>query len=145
MSYIIQIIGAYIATVSAGLCVESPRALLFKSGYVGAVGYTVYLLAIAHHNAVIATLLAGIAIAIMSQIFARTFKAPVTLFYIPGFFPLVPGIGIYRTAFHYIHGENDIASQYFMQTLMIASAIALSIYLVDSLLEIYSHMTTKKT
>lgn len=143
MSYVIQLIGAYIATVSAALVVETPRSLLFKTGIGGAFGYGIYLIVLPHYDAVAATLLAGIGIAIMSQIFARVFKAPVTMFYIPGFFPLVPGIGIYRTAFYYINQDSLQAGHYLLQTLLIAGAIALSIFLVDSLLEIYSFLRKK--
>lgn len=143
MSFFIQLIGAYIATVSASLVVETPRTLLFKTGLVGAFGYGIYLIVLPHYDVIGATLLAGIGIAIMSQTFARVFKAPVTMFYIPGFFPLVPGIGIYRTAFHYINQDSGQAGHYLLQTLLIAGAIALSIFLVDSLLEIYSYLRKK--
>ena len=65
---------------------------------------------------------------------------PVTMFYIPGFFPLVPGIGVYRTAFYYINDNPAQASYYMVQSALIAGAIALSIFLVDSCLEIYHHL-----
>lgn len=62
------------------------------------------------------------------------------MFYIPGFFPLVPGIGVYRTAFYYINDNPAQASHYLLQSALIAGAIALSIFLVDSCLEIYHHL-----
>ena len=143
-SFIIQLIGAYVGSASAALCVESPKHLLYKVGIVGSAGYAVYLVFLPIFNSIGATLIAGIVIAILSQIFARIFKAPVTLFYIPGFFPLVPGIGIYRTSFYYINRDMEQASYYLLETLLIADSIALSIFIVDSLLEIYSHLRGKK-
>ena len=142
-SLLIQTFGAYVATVSAALMVEIPRSLLFKCGTVGAFGYAIYLLDFPHHGVVGATLVAGIGIAALSQFFARYFRAPVTMFYIPGFFPLVPGIGVYRTAFYYINNNPSEAGFYFIQSILIAGAIALSIFLVDSLLEIYHHLYRK--
>ncbi|MDO4432476.1 MAG: threonine/serine exporter family protein [Aerococcaceae bacterium] len=144
MSFWLQILGAYVATVSAGLTVEIPRALLFKVGYVGAFGYIMYLCVLPSSNVVVATLAAGIVIAGFAQLFARYFKAPVTMFYIPGFFPLVPGIGIYRTAFYYINQQPEQASHYFLQTLLVSGAIAVSIFLMDSLLEIFAHLHKKR-
>ena len=120
-----QTAGAYVATITAAIMVEIPRSLLFKCGWVGALGYLIYLLVMPGH---------------LSQLFARSFRAPVTMFYIPGFFPLVPGIGVYRTAFYYINDNPAQASHYLLQSALIAGAIALSIFLVDSCLEIYHHL-----
>ena len=135
-----QTAGAYVATITAAIMVEIPRSLLFTCGWVGALGYLIYLLVMPGHGPAVATLVAGIGIAILSQLFARSFRAPVTMFYIPGFFPLVPGIGVYRTAFYYINDNPAQASYYMVQSALIAGAIALSIFLVDSCLEIYHHL-----
>lgn len=138
--FIGQILAAYLITVTAAILVEAPKALLYKTGICGALGYFVYLLSLSWSSEVIATLIACMAMSITGQIFARIFKAPVTIFYIPSFFTLVPGAAIYRTAFYFIQGNSELMTHYFMQTLLIAGAIALGVFFVDSLLEIYSHM-----
>lgn len=144
IGFIAQIIGAYIATVAAALTVEIPRSLLYKCGIVGALGYLIFLLIVPLHGPTTATLLAGIAIAAISQAMARLLRAPVSMFYIPGFFPLVPGIGVYKTAFYSIHNQPDKASQYLVESILISGAIALSIFLVESLMEMYAHHQQKK-
>ena len=35
-------------------------------------------------------------------------KAPVTIFLLPGIFPLVPGAGIYYTAYYFLQGEQEL-------------------------------------
>lgn len=139
VSLIIQVVGAFIATVSAALTLELPRHLLSKIGFVGAGGYLAYLLLV-DYNSVFAAFMAAFVITIISQIFARVFKAPVTMFYIPGFFPIVPGIAIYRTILYFIQGNLAQANYYFVQTLMVAGAIAIVIFLIDSYIEMQNHV-----
>ena len=143
MQFLFQIIAAYVITIAASILVEAPKALLFKTGFCGTIGYAVYLLLLESLSAPLATLLACMAMSAIGQIFARWFKAPVTIFYIPSFFTLVPGAAIYQTAFHFIQGDNEVMAHYFIQALLIAGAIALGVYLVDSLLEIYFNIKRK--
>lgn len=145
IGFIAQLIGAYIATVAAALTVEIPKTLLYKCGFVGALGYFIFLLINPLQGGTTATLLAGIGIAALSQAMARIFRAPVSMFYIPGFFPLVPGIGVYRTAFYSIHNQPDKASQYLVESILISGAIALSIFLVESFMEMHAHYKQKKS
>lgn len=143
MQFFIQVAAAYIVTITAGILVEAPKSLLFKTGICGMIGYAVYLLLLESLSAPLATLLACMTMSAIGQVFARWFKAPVTIFYIPSFFTLVPGAAIYQTAFHFIQGDNELMAHYFIQTLLIAGAIALGVYLVDSLLEIYFNIKAK--
>lgn len=140
---IIQVIGAYIATITAAITLEAPRSLIFKTGYAGAIGYLVYLLLTDSMGAALATFFACSAVSLIAQYFARRFKAPVTIFYIPAFFPFVPGSAIYQTALYFIQGDYDLSNYYFIQTLSIAGAIALGVFFMDSMLEIYVHVRYK--
>lgn len=145
MMFVIKVIGAYFATITAAVSVEVPKQFIFKSGFSGAGGYVMYLLVIEQLGSVMATFLASLIIVIMGQYLARRFKAPVTIFYIPSFFPLVPGSAMYLTAYNFINGDSVAGSMFFIEALMIAGAIALAIFLIDSLLEIYSHLKHKRT
>lgn len=141
MNLLLQLVASYIITVTAGILVEAPKKLLFKTGFCGMLGYGVYLIFLPISSPILATFFACMAMSACGQIFARLFKAPVTIFYIPSFFTLVPGAAIYRTAFYFIQGNNDLMVYYLTQALLTAGAIALGIFIVDSLLEIYQHIT----
>lgn len=104
----------------------------------------VYLLTSLKTDIAVATLCGGIVIALLSQIAARLLKAPVTIFYIPSYFPLVPGAGVYKIAYYYIQGNSHLAGKNFIESMMVSGAIALSVYLVDSFLEIYNHLKNQK-
>ena len=69
----------------------------------------------------------------LSRLFAVREKCPVTVFLISGIFPLVPGAGIYWTAYYIVVNELELAGQRGFQTLKIAVAIVLSILLVFEL------------
>lgn len=143
-SFLFQILGAYVATLTAGILLEAPKHLVYQTGFIGAAGYTVYLIFLDRTDNAVATLLGGIVIALLSQISARKLASPVTVFYIPSFFPLVPGAGVYRIAYYYIQDNPKLAGENLIESILVSGAIALSIFIVDSFLEIYNHLKQAK-
>ncbi|MGT2776220.1 threonine/serine exporter family protein [Streptococcus hyovaginalis] len=143
ITFLFQILGAYLATVTSGVILETPKHLLFQTGFIGAAGYSVYLVALTTNDKAVATLLGGLVIAFLSQVSARRLFAPVTVFYIPSFFPLVPGASVYRIAYYYIQDNPQLAGDNLIESILISGAIALSIFIIDSLLDIYSHVKKK--
>ena len=61
---------------------------------------------------------------------AITLKMPVTVFLLSGIFPLVPGAGIYYTAYYFIQGENALSLANGISTFKVAVALAVGIALV---------------
>ena len=94
-------IGSFIAIVCFAIIIECPKKYLPLAGVIGAVGGTVYLfcLNIVKTDAVLAAFFSALAITILSHIFAKGFRAPVTIFLIPGILPTVPGAGMYRIVY----------------------------------------------
>ena len=105
---------------------------------IGAVGGTVYLfcLNIVKTDAVLAAFFSALAITILSHIFAKGFRAPVTIFLIPGILPTVPGAGMYRIVYYLVAGNQAKCAFYFAQTLEIAGMIALAIFLVGTIVNV---------
>ena len=79
------------------------------------------------------SILAG---AFLSHILARIMKAPVTVFLIAGILPSVPGAGIYRTVYYLIQGDQALSTHYLISTLHTAGAIALAIFITDSVVNL---------
>ena len=77
-----------------------------------------------------ASLLAVIPLTLLARIFAIVLKTPVTIFLLAGIFPLVPGAGIYYTAYYFIQGNNALALANGISTFKIAVALAIGIALV---------------
>ena len=88
------------------LCIFKPF-LKLVCGIVGMLGWAVYLLVVrvAGGSVVEASCLATIVVALCSRRCAVRKKCVVTIFLICGIFPLVPGGGIFWTAFHLINGH----------------------------------------
>ena len=77
--------------------------------------------------------LLSLVVSILSHIFARVLKAPVTVFLVAGILPTVPGASVYRCVYFMIQGLADLSTYHLVQTIQIAGAMALAIFIVDSL------------
>ena len=131
------IIGIFIAIFAFSFLLETPRQYVVSAGITGAVGGAVYLVCIHYNmNIVLASFLSALAAAVLSHIFARIVKAPVTVFLIAGILPTVPGSGMYRIVYHMIEGSQSRTLYYLIQTLQIAGVIALAIFIVDTFFRI---------
>lgn len=125
-----QLIAAFLGVVGFGIVLEVQKKYLVYSGIAGTIGWAAYLLC-QQFLPVGGMFISSFCIALLSQIFARRLRCPVTVFLIPAIFPSVPGAGIYRTVYYIIMGENMLAGRYLLNTLTTAGMIALGIYIVD--------------
>lgn len=135
ISMFIKIAGVFLSIFAFSIYLETPKCHIVKAGFVGAVGGFVYLICadVGGLGTILASFFSALAVAFVSHIFARIFKTPVTLFLVAGILPTVPGAGMYRTVHHILIKDETMSAYYMMQTLEIAGAIALAIFLMDSL------------
>ena len=85
-----QLVVAFFGTICFGLLFHVPPRHFVACGIAGATGWLVYWLMMeVQPSAVLASLVAVIPLTIVTRVFAIVRKAPVTLFLIPGIFPLV--------------------------------------------------------
>jgi uncharacterized membrane protein YjjB (DUF3815 family) len=78
----------------------------------------------------------AVTVAIFSEIMARVFKTPSTVFLIVGILPMVLGGGIYYTMKYCIEGNMDMFVSKLITTLGVAGAIAVGVSLVSSVVRI---------
>ena len=118
-------------TLSFAILFACPRRALPCCALVGAVGWFIYELAILYGaDAAAAALIAVIPLSLAARICAVLLKTPVTVFLLTGIFPLVPGAGIYYTAYYFIQGNNSLALANGISTFKVAVALAVGIALV---------------
>lgn len=130
----IQFLAAGVGTLSFAVLFGCPPKSLVYCALVGAVGWFGYeLLILLGADSMVASLLAVIPLTLLARIFAITIKMPVTVFLLSGIFPLVPGAGIYYTAYYFIQGDHGLALSNGISTLKTAVALAIGISLVLSL------------
>ena len=131
---IIQVIVTFIATVAFAVLFNVPKKHYIFCGITGALGWLCYLLLFnIYPSVVLSSFIAAFTLTCISRIFAVYRKTPVTIFLICGIFPLVPGAGIYYTAYNIIMGNNTLALSKGIETAKIAVAIAFGILIVFSL------------
>lgn len=133
---------AFISVYFFAIMLESPKRSLLHCALTGGIGWFVYLLALEYVTIVPATLLAGLVIAALSQWFARLLKTPATVYFLSSFIPLVPGAGVYRAVFAFINGNYGEAQMELNETVLIAGAIALAIFLIDAVFSLSARLRT---
>ena len=137
-SQIGELVGQFLlagtGTLSFAILFACPRRSLPTCALVGAVGWFVYELCVMLGlDTAAASLLAVIPLTILTRVFAILQKTPVTVFLLSGIFPLVPGAGIYYTAYYFIQGNNALALSNGISTFKVAVALAVGISLVLSI------------
>ena len=98
--------------------------------------WAVYL--IAEHfglSGVWASFFSTVAADVFAYYCARVQKAPVILFLVAGILPMVPGVGIYSAVYAMIFATGDAPAK-FLSALFCTGAIALAIFLTDTVLDI---------
>ena len=95
-----------------------------------ACGWICYKLILPYTTEPVSIFFATVLVIILSRSFAVYKRCPVTVFLIAGIFPLVPGSGIYWTAFYVVTNDLEQAGARGFLTFKDAVAIVLGILLV---------------
>lgn len=125
---IIQFVIAMLTTIAFAILFTAPKKEIIFCGLTGAFGWIVYYLFT--HNGMHLVLASGIAtfcLTILARCFAVVRKTPVTIYLLSGIFPLVPGAGIYYTAYYLFIGNTEMSGFKGLETLEIAGAMVFGI------------------
>ncbi|MCI8515911.1 MAG: threonine/serine exporter [Hungatella sp.] len=128
-----QVIAAVAGTVGFSVLYSVPRAYYPYCGFIGGAGWFLYCLLLPFRSPPEATLFAAILVVTLSRVFAVWERCPVTIFLISGIFPLVPGGGVYWTAYYIVTGEVELAARTGFAAFKVAVAIVLAIVFVFQL------------
>ncbi|MEG2123329.1 MAG: threonine/serine exporter family protein [Clostridium sp.] len=134
MTWVIQSVAAFFAIYGFSLILEVPKKYLIFTGLAGGVCWGVYFaVSQSGYSLIAAAFLCSAAVSLLSHIFARVLKAPVTVFLVAGILPSVPGASIYRCVYYMIKGDAVLSNYHLVQTIQIAGAMAMAIFIVDSI------------
>lgn len=130
-----QVIAASAGTVAFALLFGVPRKFYPYCGVCGGAGWWLYLLlsGTGGCTAVEATFFATVLTVLLSRFFAVRERCPVTVFLIAGIIPLVPGAGIYWTAYYLVTDRLSLALSHGFAAIKAAIAIVLGIVVVFEL------------
>jgi uncharacterized membrane protein YjjB (DUF3815 family) len=128
LDLLIQFVVAFFATLGFAIIFSSPKSELAFCGFTGALGWLIYsiILDMGMHF-VVACLVATMCLTIVARAFAVIRKNPGTTYLLTGIFPLVPGAGIYYTAYYLFTGNQAMTEAKGMETFETAAAIVFGI------------------
>ncbi len=137
---------AFLATIAFAVLFHGPKKSLIISGVIGAVGWVVFVYLRQHleYNSFHANFFATVGLALLSELSARLFKQPVTVFVIPGIIPLVPGLGLYRAMNQLIDKTYELGMNTLLTACTDSAAIALGMMMVASIFRVVKISKEKK-
>lgn len=124
-----QILAAAVGTIAFSVLFGVPGKYYPFCGIIGGCGWLVYMKTECW-GSVIASLIATMAVVFLSRYMAIRKKCPVTIFLIPGIFPLVPGSYVYWTTYYLVTDELILAADKGYTAVKIALAIVLGIVFI---------------
>lgn len=128
IALLVQFVLAALGTLGFAVMFQCPPRHYAFSALVGGLGWTVYLVALELSGlAAVACFISALVLTVLARLASVLRKTPVTVFLLAGMFPLVPGAGIYNTAYQLFAGNGGMAAQKGLETLVIAGTIALGI------------------
>ena len=128
LDYILQFIFAGIGTAAFALVFGAPRREYVFCMFNGAILWLTYLILLKFGTGITGACIGATFLdTLISRVFSAIRKNPVTVFLITAIFPLVPGAGIYYTAYYLIMGNYAMAGAKGLETFKIAGGIVLGI------------------
>ncbi len=82
------------------------------------------------YSIIYATLVSSIFLTIVSRILAFNRRVPITIFLVPGFWPIAPGAIVYKATFCFINNNMLSAEQFMLLSVQVAGAITIGLSFV---------------
>lgn len=134
-----------VATLGFGVIFNIRGKKLFFAALGGGLSWFIYIFASTMSQSVLFPyFIATVCAAAYSEALARLLKSPVTTFVICAIIPLVPGGGMYNTMFESVKGNAQGSVSLGIQTLSIAGAIAIGIFIVSTITKMFSLHSIQK-
>lgn len=123
-----QILSATVGVLAFAILFHAPRRSYGFCALCGGFAWGVFLaLSALGWSEFMASTGAVLALTLLSRTLSVAMKLPATVFIVTGIFPIVPGAGIYYTAYGLITGDMALFQARGMETLLLAGAIAIGI------------------
>ncbi|UUM12778.1 threonine/serine exporter family protein [Clostridiaceae bacterium HFYG-1003] len=135
---LVSVLFAFGAALSFAVLLNIERRKALYAALGGALSWFVYEAGLhTLDNVSVALFLGSMAMGLYSEILARKMKSPATIFYIPGFVPLVPGSDAYYAVLAAVRNELTESTTQLFNTLIYSAAIALGLIFASALVAIY--------
>lgn len=131
----IHIFCSFMGTIGFAIIYNVPRKYYIGCGFTGMMGWLIYLFVSSkdYMTTAAASFCGAFVVVLISRMLTVRLKCPITIFLIPGILPLVPGAGIYNTAYFIVTNRFSMAMLKGIESLKIAFAIVMGIVIVVSI------------
>lgn len=139
MEMLLSLVSAYIATAAFAVLFHTPKKIAVVDGVIGALGWIVFLYVRddLYLTSFIANFVGSLAIGLTSEMSARIFRQPVTVFVVPGIIPLVPGLGLYKGMYAFINNNYDSGVSSLLTAMTDSIAIAIGVMMISSMFRVF--------
>lgn len=137
-----NILCAFFGTIGYAILYNIPKKYFLGCGFTGTAGWIVFLLLRERlfFSSAMASFFGALVVVLIARMLTVRMKCPITIFLISGIFPLVPGAGIYNTAYYLVTNQLSMASLSGMEAVKVAFAIVLGIVIVVPIPRQYFHL-----
>ena len=135
--FFLEALSSFIASLFFCMIFHAERQHLIWCGLCGGLSWLIYRIAGHYVNGfVLSNFLAALTASLLAVFLSYRKKAPISIFFIGGILCLVPGYKIYQTMFFYLGMDVEKGTRMLLETMGIASLIAIAIAVHSSLLRI---------
>ena len=131
--FMINIVCPFMGTMGYAVLFNVPRRFYLSCGMTGTAGWLVFKAMQGYASAAGASFLGALVVVLISRMLTVKMKCPITIFLVSGIFPLVPGAGIYYTAYYLVTNQLALAAQKGLESVKIAFGIVLGIVFIVSI------------
>lgn len=125
--FIVNMVCPCLGTVAFAVLFNVPKRFYVSCAAIGTLGWLVYCAVVNSSSPAIASFVAALIVVLISRMLTVRLKCPITMFLIPGIFPLIPGASVYYMAYDLVIGKTGEAGQSGFLALKIAFGIVLGI------------------
>lgn len=127
---------SFLGSVFPVILFNIDRKKIIWCGLAGGISWIGYSLTLSQtNNSIIASFMGAVVVNVYSEIMARVIRTPASMFYIPGIFPLVPGILAYSSITSFLEKDYSSALNNGILTMAIGVAISFGIMISSSIIK----------
>ena len=127
---------SFLGSVFPVILFNIDRRKIIWCGLAGGISWLGYSFALSQTgNSIIASFVGAVVVNLYSELMARIIHTPASMFYIPGIFPLVPGVLAYSSITSFLEKDYSSALNNGILTVFIGAAISFGIMISSSLMK----------
>ena len=128
--FVANILCSFVGTITFSTLFHVPKKFYLSCGFVGTLGWIVCSALSVFTSSAIAAFGGALIVVFSSRMLTVRKKCPITVFLIPGIFPLVPGARVYYTVYYMVTDQLNLAAHSGIEAIKIAFGIVIGMVFI---------------